>query len=69
VDKSGLAIPIPSKAESTLLGIARAVPQRTALSMMAAFGRHRDSGVGSSLTGNGRGGEAGKFEAIEFVSR
>jgi hypothetical protein len=26
--------------------------------MMAAFGRHRESGVAASLTENGRGGEA-----------
>jgi hypothetical protein len=49
--------------------IARTAPQRAALSMMAAFGRHRESGVAPSLTGDGRGGEAVLFEAIEFVSR
>lgn len=27
--------------------------------MMTALGRRRDSGVAASLTGNGRGGEAG----------
>jgi hypothetical protein len=49
----------PSKAEFTLLGIARTTPQRTCLSEDGGLRPSPQERRRSSLTVNGRGGEAG----------